>query len=398
MEETTNSIIVTAPVSLMRTIRTVIAKLDMRRAQVLVEAVIAEVTLSRASELGVEWNFAGGDFRFGTRFPSTATSFINGGLSNAATIGGPLSASVATGDGTASATTTGSGSGMSIGIFDGGNLRALISALAQDSSSNILSTPNIVTLDNEEAQIKVGEKVPFAVGQTNNDDVGGNPFTSFDREDVGLNLILRPQITQAGAIKMFIEHNLSSLVAGSNLANPGNNFTTTERAITTNVMVDNGQILVLGGLIQNDWLTSENKVPIIGDIPVVGNLFKRTTKSLVKRNLMIFLRPVILRKPEDNIRVTTGKYNLIRQKQLRSEYDLRKPFLLEETTALPSIDGQKQLPEPFEDHPPKTKDSYPRHSRGKTPRNKHSRNNNKNKLQKYSWNGHNKHIHNFAIF
>jgi general secretion pathway protein D len=351
-EETTNSIIVTAPPAVMGTIRGVISKLDMRRAQVLVEVVIAEVSLSRAEQLGVEWNLVSNDVRFGTSFPSTATGFMTGAPSNAASIGGPTTATASasggsSGGGTTTTTAISSGSGLTLGFFHNGNLRALVTALAQDNSSNILSTPNIVTLDNEDAQIKVGQQVPFATGETNNSNTNGVPFTSFASQDVGLNLILRPQITHSGAIKMYIEHDLSSIVAGSGATNPGNNPTTTDRYLTTNVMVDNGQILVLGGLIQNNWQDTVSKVPLLGDIPLIGNLFKRTNKSLVKNNLMIFIRPVVLRDTEDNLQVTSGKYNYMRQKQLSAEHDLVRPLTFNEGTALPTIDKDEKLPPPF---------------------------------------------------
>lgn len=332
-EETTNAVIVQANPSLMRVVRQVIAKLDIRRPQVLVETIIAEISMSRARELGVEWNAGDATFRMATRFPSPS------GLS---TIAGTLPGPGVVG---AAANAFAPGTGLTLGIFRNGNLQGLLRALSTDVSSNILSTPNIVTLDNETANIKVGQLVPFALGQTNNDDQGGNPFTSFTREEVGLSLTIRPQITKFGAIKLYINHILSNVIQGTATNNPGGNPTTSERVITTNVMVENGQILVLGGLISTDWSQTNRRVPIFGDIPGIGNLFKSRVKSQEKRNLMIFLRPVILRDSLDGAIVSGNKYNHIRQGQLDNERQLERPFVSEQP-ALPQLSGLKVLPPP----------------------------------------------------
>lgn len=326
-EETTNSIIVKAPPALMRTIYSIISKLDIRRPQVLVEAIVAEVSMDRAQELGVEWN-TGGSVPFGTRFPSESNLTTYG--SSALRTGEPSSI----------------GSGITIGFFKGTNLRAIVRALAGDSTTNILATPNIVTLDNEIATIKVGQLVPFAIAQTNNQNTGGNPLTSFDREEVGLSLTIRPQITNSGAIRMYIEHILSSIVAGSAASNAGGNPTTTERVISTNVLVDHTQILVLGGLIQKQWTDTVNKVPVMGDLPLVGELFRSRHKELVKTNLMIFLKPVILRDASESFSISNEKYSSIRGEQLDTDRVSDRPFRNESPVA-DNLDAPKLLPPPF---------------------------------------------------
>jgi len=268
-EESTNSVIIRAPKALMGSLKKVISKLDIRRKQVLVEVVIAEVDESRVRELGVEWN-TNGKWRFGTRFPSDSLSGISGALA---------------GKGVEDKVTPGTaGTGMTFGFYHNGNLRALVRALAKDSASNILATPDIVTLDNETATIKVGELVPFSTGESSDNlNDGGVPFTSFDREEVGLSLTIKPQITPSGAIILHVDHTLSAIIPDSTNPNQGGgNPTTSERVITTNVMVDNGTTLVLAGLIQNQWQEITNKVPLLGDIPVLGALFRSSQKTISK--------------------------------------------------------------------------------------------------------------------
>lgn len=332
-EETTNAIIIKASPTLMRMLRSVIAKLDIRRPQVLVETIIAEVDVDRAKDLGVEWN-TGGDVAFRTRFPSTGLSSIGGrlggaGFSTATSLDQAIGGLIP-------------GSGLTLGFFHHGNLRALVRAIESNSLNNVLATPNIITLDNETANIKVGEKVPFLTGITNNE-VG--TINSFQREEVGLSLTIRPQITQSGAIKMQINHVLSNVIEGTQDQNSGGNPRTSERIITTNVVVDDGQILVLGGLIRNDWVKNTSKIPLLGDIPGVGKLFRSDDRSIVKRNLMVFIRPVILRDNNDNIEVTTGKYNHIRQLQLDSLHEFPLP---NESPASAQLDEPKDLPLPFQ--------------------------------------------------
>ncbi len=318
-EESTNALIIKAPPTLMRAVKSIISKLDIRRPQVLIEVIIAEIAINRGKEFGVEWNpSSNASVKFGTRFPTRPnqdTNNILGGF-----FGGVVEQL---------------GSGLTVGIFRHGSLRAIVRALAADRAANILSTPKLVTLDNQTALIKVGEKVPFAVGQTNNDDIGGNPFTSFDREEVGLSLTIRPQITHSGAVKLEIESILSNVIENSATDATGGNPTTSERTIVTNVMVDDGKILVLGGLIQESWQEVQSRIPIVGRLPYVGALFGSKRKELVKKNLMIFIRPVIMRDELKNIAVSNKRYDRVRDAQRRSYHTLERPFVDEPISAAP---------------------------------------------------------------
>lgn len=321
-EDTSNALIIKAPPSLMRAVKSIISKLDIRRPQVLIEVIIAEVNLDRARQLGIEWNPSpSAEVKFGTRLVDS-----NGIVGDFA-----------------SGVVNQLGSGLSLGVFRHGNLRALLKALSANTSANILATPSLVTLDNQTALIKVGQKVPFAIGQTNNEDIGGNPFTSFDREEVGLSLTLKPQITISGSIKLQIENILSDIIPNTVNVNAGNNPTTTERTVVTNVIVDDGKILVLGGLIQDEWEEQRSQVPFLGHIPVVGALFRNQEKRLVKRNLMIFIRPQILRDDHDNIRISSDKYNRMRHAQRDSLHALRR-MMVEEPIMLEPMSTEDYYP------------------------------------------------------
>ncbi len=278
-EDSTNAIIITAPPKLMSVLKKVITKLDVRRPQILIEAVIAELTTDRARELGVEMS-VGGALKFNSRFlPTLPTSVIsNTGLINTASTG----------------TGVALGQGLTASYSQGDQLRFLLRALEIDNRSNVVATPNLVTLDNEPAQIKVGQKVSFAIGQIQNNPTGGNPFTSFELEDVGLTLTIRPQITTNGGIKLVLEQELSNVIPGTANPNTGNNPTLSQRMIRTTVIVKNGEVLVLGGLLQNQTQDTVSKVPILGDFPLVGGLFRNKFRDVMKTNLVVFLRPVIL--------------------------------------------------------------------------------------------------------
>ena len=325
-EESTNSLIVTAPRDLMRKIRSVIAKIDIRRPQVLIEAVIAEVSVNREKELGIEFN-PGGRVQFLTRFPPLLPLSSIGPDGRLSSPAGPDT----------------TGEGMSL-TFNGNQIRMLIRALETDTESNVLATPNLVTLDNEPAQIKVGSKISFATAQIQNNPTGGNPFSFFDRQDVGLILTINPQIAPNGSIKLLIQQELSTIIPGSSSA--GGNPDTTERFVRTTVMADNGQILVLGGLLQNQWNDTSNKVPILGDIPGFGLLVKDHAKTSNKTNLMIFIRPTILYNESDDIRVSGGKYEFLRQTQLQTEKDTPAKYSYE-TPVLPIEGNDVSLPPPF---------------------------------------------------
>jgi len=336
-ESTTNSIIVTAPPSMMDSIHEVLKHLDIRRPQVLVEAIIAEINITKATELGVEWQHPGGDVRVATRFPDPKVSSIT----DASTLDTTLKA--------VSDVLTGSmGAGLTMGFFKDGDLRAILRALTDDTAANILATPNILTLDNEEAQIKVGDRITFATSEADASiTTGGTATTFFDREDVGLSLNIRPQITPVGAIKLEILQTLSRVLPVS--PGVGGNPDTAERSIMTNVMVDDGEILVLGGLIQEEWQEGEVKVPLLGDIPIIGHLFKSQSKQLVKKNLMIFLRPTIIRDKAKGIEVTDNRYQKMRNDQLKARAGKEKFYSKKSSIPiLPAKAKPGHLPPPFE--------------------------------------------------
>lgn len=306
-EESTNSIILSAPPAIIRKLKQVIRKLDVRRPQVLIEAIIAEVEVDRANELGIEIN-TGGRVQLLTRFNSTLP--VSGiGANNNIAISNPL-------------TPDATGQGLSGTFYSGSNIRFLLRALAEDSRSNILATPNIVTLDNEPAQIKVGQKISFSIGQIQNNPTGGNPFNYFNQEDVGLILTINPQITSDGSIKLIIEQELSNVLPGQFSA--GNNPNLSERFIHTTVMANDGDLLVLGGLISNEWQDVSSKVPLLGDIPVMGVLFRSHEKQLKKQNLMVFLRPTILY--ENTARVVSDRYENMRDDQFTTFVPVKKPI------------------------------------------------------------------------
>lgn len=325
-EESTNSLVVTAPRYVIEKVKRVIARLDIRRQQVLIEAVIAEVSADREKELGIQLNTAG-QVSFLTNFSPVL----------------PLSSIGTNGNLSAGGVADTVGQGLS-GTYEGNQIRFLVRALETDNESNVLATPNIVTLDNEPAQIKVGSKVSFATAQIQNSPTGGNPFNFFDREDVGLVLTISPQITSNGSITLVIQQEISTLLP--NTAHAGGNPDTTERFVRTTVMADNGQVLVMAGLLQNQWNEVTSKVPVLGDIPGLGVLFRDRTKIAKKTNLMIFLRPTILYTEKDDKRVSGGKYEYLRQMQLQSDSQnpLKDSY---EAPVLPVENKELALPAPF---------------------------------------------------
>ena len=301
----TNALIITANEAVYRNLRTVIDQLDARRAQVYIESLIVEVTADKAAEFGVQWLAATGD--------STSTYRLGGGTSFS-TGGNNITQLIA-----GNRATPGSvlpGNGLNIGVFRQINgqlgLGAILHALDSDSNANILSVPNLITLDNEEARIIVGQNVPFVTGQYTTQASGGaagvNPFQTIERRDVGLSLRVRPQVSEGGTIKMAIYQETSSIQDTTNSAG----IITNKRSIESNVLVDDGQIIVLGGLIQDQMQDGQEKVPGLGDIPVVGNLFKYQNRKRTKTNLMVFLRPTVIRTAEQNVSVVNDRYDYIR--------------------------------------------------------------------------------------
>jgi general secretion pathway protein D len=302
----TNTLIITANEAVYRNLRAVIDQLDVRRAQVYIESLIVEVTATRASEFGVQWAAASGDAN--SKYRVGALQSFSSGANNIL--------SVAT-------KATAPPTGFSIGVFkqigDQIGLGALAHALETDGNANILSTPNMLTLDNELSTIKVGQNVPIISGQftTPTGGANANPFQTIDRRDVGLTLKVRPQISEGGTIKMAIYHETSS-VDKSTLTAPAG-VTTNIRVIENNVIADDGQIIVLGGLIEDTEGDSEEKVRGLGDIPVLGNLFKYKTRSRQKTNLMIFLRPVVVRSKEDSNVIAADRYDFMRSSGISAQ-------------------------------------------------------------------------------
>ena len=298
-DEETNALIITADPNTLKNLKAVIRQLDIRRAQVLIEAIIAEITTSNDKEIGVGIAVDGSQKSDGA-LPVGVSNFAGIGELLLSTIGG--------------VTPTALPSGLSFGIGDersnGVRYGMLLRALQTDQNTNILSTPNIVTLDNEEAELIVGQNLPFVTGSftgTGSTDPQ-NPFQTIERQDVGLTLKVTPQINEGDTVKLVLEQETSSVIPGT--VELG--IATRKRSIKTSVLVDDGGILILGGLIEEQVTDTESKVPLLGDIPLLGALFRSqgTTKS--KQNLMVFLRPSILRDHKDATFVTNEKYNYLR--------------------------------------------------------------------------------------
>ncbi len=306
----TNAIVVNAPPKMMRSLMSIVDKLDIRRAQVLVEAIIVEVLIDRVSDIGVTWAVegSGSNTPVGiTNFPASGTNLIN--LLASAGSGGAVDPSGAIGE------------GVSIGIgriVDGGtSFAAILSALRADATTNIISTPTIVTTDNEEASLNIGQEVPFLTGSfTSTGTAGGavNPFQTIQREQVGVKLTITPQINEGNAILLKISQEVSSISESTAAAD----LITNQSTIDTTVIIEDGGILVLGGLIKDELRESTQKVPILGSIPLLGALFRHRSVVKVKTNLMVFIRPTILRDGTQAAIATHAKYNYIRDIQMGS--------------------------------------------------------------------------------
>src|SRR5690349_8834379 len=313
-EPETNALVITAPAKIMRSLMAVVDKLDIRRAQVLVEAIIVDVQMDKNAELGVNWAVwqnEDSDIPLGTfQSPVAGVNLAQLALavddpSNAATIA----------PGLGSGTTFGIGRIAATGV----NFAAMIRAVQGDSNTNLISTPSAVTMDNQEAQLKVAQEVPFITGQftstgnTNNGEV--NPFTTVQRQEVGTILKITPQVNEGGALVQLKINIESSALSGT--TGDANSAITNKRTIDTNVLIEDGGIVVLGGLIQDGDTRGEQRVPYLGRIPVIGELFKTRSRKREKRNLMVFIRPKILRDGLAAAIETDAKYNYMRQEQLR---------------------------------------------------------------------------------
>jgi len=352
-DESTNALIITAPPKTMKSMMQVIDKLDIRRAQVMVEAIIVEVTSDKAAELGVTWAVGDRDLNNAvglTKFDSTTgVSGIGGAILGGGGTGGGTGGTGGAGGAGAIGSLVGNGLTMGVGRLGGSGLNfvALIEALESDGSSNIIGTPILVTLDNEEAQIEVGQEVPFVTGSfTNTGGNGGggaggsvNPFQTIQREQVGLTLKLTPQINEGNAVRLKIEQEISSILPSSQAVD----LITSNRSINTSVIVEDGGTLVLGGLIQDQVTEKEQRVPILGSIPLLGALFRSNTTTKAKTNLMVFIRPTILR---DNVQATfetNAKYNYIRDQQLATKPENPRLMPLTPRPVLPDMPQPQTL-------------------------------------------------------
>ena len=307
-DASTNSIIITAPDAVYNNLRAALDKLDVRRAQVYVEALIAELTADKAAEFGVQWQTLSGlggstTQGFGGTNFGTAGQNIIGISQNPASAAAGLNVGVVNG----SVTIPGLGTILNIG--------ALVRALESDANANILSTPTLLTLDNEEAVIVIGQNVPFITGQYAQSTAGttATPFQTVERRDVGLTLRIKPQISEGGTVRLQIYQEVSSVQDQTNPAG----VITNKRAVASTVLVDDGQIVVIGGLIQDTVNDGVQKVPVLGDIPVLGGLFRYKTRSRNKTNLMIFLRPTLVRDSRQAEAFTSERYDYILGEQVK---------------------------------------------------------------------------------
>ncbi len=305
-DSATNSLIITASDPVYRNLRSVIDQLDARRAQVYIEALIVELNSNTSGNLGIQWQVASGQFLGGTNL--NPTGGLGNSIINLTTGGTAATAGVA-------ANLANLSQGLNIGwlhnMFGVQGLGALLQYFAGVSDANVLSTPNLITLDNEEAKIVVGQNVPIATGSYSNLTSGttSNAFNTYDRRDVGLTLHVKPQITDGGILKLQLYTEDSAVVAGTTNAQTGPTFT--KRSIQSTILADNGEIIVLGGLMQDNYQVSNSKVPLLGDIPWIGQLFRSETKQRAKTNLMVFLRPVIISDRSTAQAVTANRYDYI---------------------------------------------------------------------------------------
>jgi general secretion pathway protein D len=340
-DEQTNALVITAPPKTMRAMMGVIDKIDIRRAQVLVEAIIVEVSAQKSAELGITWAvYNQGNIAAATNFPGLVPGVVG--------LAGVLDGAA---EDVAGALTDGANIGFGSVSDSGTSFVGLIQALEADADTNIMATPTLVTMDNEEAEINVGQEVPFVTGSYSNTGGSGgavNPFQTVEREQVGLTLKITPQINEGDAILLEIDQEVSSLATSTAAVD----LITNNRTITTSVIVEDGATLVLGGLIQDEMRDVEQRVPVLGSLPLIGALFRATRTELVKTNLMIFIKPTILRDHVAQAYETNEKYRTIRNMQLVERdkersliQDMAPPVLPELISEQPSVIDLRALPQ-----------------------------------------------------
>ena len=337
-DPSTNSLIISAPEPQYRQLRAVIEKLDSRRAQVMIESLIVEVNADKAAEFGIQWQSALGN----NNNNNVGVIGTNSSLAGANII--DLAIGLATRN---PATRPSRGFNFGVGHRYGDQfvLGFLARFLEGNGEGNVLSTPTLLTLDNEEAKIVVGQNVPFVTGQytsTGSLTATVNPFQTIERKDVGLTLRVRPQISETGTVRLTIFQEVSSVVAST--ANNPNGPTTSKRSIESNVLVDDGNIIVLGGLLSDEYSSNNEKIPLLGDVPVFGNLFRNEVRSRRKTNLMVFLRPVVIRDALSGDAITADRYDALRALQQNVQPRQDNPMLrgVTESAILPPLPEIKQ--------------------------------------------------------
>jgi general secretion pathway protein D len=329
----TNSLVITAPEPLYRQVRALIDQLDTRRAQVYIESMIVEVSPNETGEYGFQW--AGFIGKSGDKTGLIAGSILKGS--------GPSIIDI---NASAAAGAVNLGAGLNIGLLKAINgvtaLPAILRLLQSQAETNVVSTPNLITLDNEEAKIVVGENVPFVTGQFSNTGAGGggatvNPFQTIERKDVGITLRIRPQIGEGGAVRMTIFQEQSSVKEGVAAGTTNAGPSTTKRSIENTVVVDDGAILVLGGLIEDRFELTRSKVPLLGDLPWIGGLFRSESRTRKRSNLMVFLRPVVVRDAESANRLSLDRYDQIRGEQKAAQPEQSYVLPINDSPVLPPL-------------------------------------------------------------
>ena len=354
--EDTNTLVITAQPDMLRSLEAVIRQLDIRRAQVLIEAIIVEVFEGDGVNLGVQWYHESGamtQFTNGVAPISSIAAAAEAAKSTPGTKGTTVTTENGTtvnpdqpdvdGDYSLAADVLGSVSGTLFGIVKG-DWGAVLQAVSSDTNSNILSTPSITTLDNEEAYFIVGQEVPIITGSATGSG-NTNPFQTVERQEIGIKLKVTPQINEGSGVQLTIEQEVSS-VSGAT----GVDISINKREIKTTVMADDGATVILGGLIDEDVQESVQKVPLLGDIPIIGHLFKSTSNTKRKRNLMVFLRPTIIRDGQLMNDLSKEKYNYIRAEEMASREAGLELMDDEKLPILPEWNDELSLPPSFEEH------------------------------------------------
>jgi general secretion pathway protein D len=336
----TNSLIITAAEPQYRQLRAIIDQLDARRAQVYVESLIAEINSDKAAEFGIQWQNALGNRADTNNLSAAGTNYGTGGKNLLAlALSGLSTTATAT---TAPTVLPATGLNVGLGTLIAGKtvLGIFANFLQTTGEGNILSTPNLLTLDNEEAKIIIGQNVPFVTGQYTNSAASGgstgtvNPFQTVERKDVGLTLKVKPQISENGTVKLEIFQEVSSVQASS--INSTTGLITNKRSIQTNVLVEDGGIVVLGGLLQDEYSNNQEKVPLLGDIPLFGNLFKTESRGRKKTNLMVFLRPVVVRDAAATEQLSLDRYELMRASQTSAQPPFNIVLPINESAVMPA--------------------------------------------------------------